>query len=84
MNLETKKLETNQNGPILGPINFLRWNTWLKLEKMTKNPQFGPFWVHFGPEKFLFENRASSLLYLLMANLMQKKSEKSNGGKYEI
>ena len=49
-----------------------------------QNPQFGPFWVHFGPEKFLFENRASSLLYLLMANLMQKKSEKSNGGKYEI
>ena len=48
-------------------------------KKMAKNPQFGPFWGHFGSiwPKFGPDFSKIGLRHLLKANLMQKQARTS-------
>ena len=54
-----------------------------KWRKTAKNPYFGDKMLNNLDTHFFFKNRASSLFYIWNRLTCCKKSEKTNGGKYE-
>ena len=62
------------------------WLVFLQKCKMSKTSflgYFGPFLPNFGKMGVFPKNRASSLFFIYWPSTLCKKSEKTNGGKYE-
>ena len=62
------------------------WLVFLQKCKMSKTSffgYFGPFLPKYGKMGVLLKNRASSLFFIYWPPTLCKKSEKTNGGKYE-